>query len=55
VLGIKFQDELVAPPGATARNPAFDVTPHQFITAWVTEKGIIRPPFFENLEKTGIQ
>lgn len=55
VLGIKFQEEPVAPPGATARNPAFDVTPHQFITAWVTEKGIIRPPFFENLEKTGIQ
>jgi len=55
VLGIQIQDEPVTPPGATARNPAFDVTPQQLITAWVTEKGVIRPPFFENLKMTGVE
>jgi len=34
----------VAPPGVPVLNPAFDVTPHQLITAIVTEKGIIRQP-----------
>ncbi len=32
-------------------NPAFDVTPYEYITAYVTEKGIVRPPFKENLAK----
>jgi len=51
VLDIKLQDEWVSPTGASARNPAFDVTPHNLITAWITEKGIIYPPFYENLNK----
>ena len=32
-------------------NPAFDVTDNKYITAIVTERGIIKPPFRENLEK----
>lgn len=32
-----------APPGIKVYNPAFDVTPHQYITAIITEKGIVRP------------
>jgi hypothetical protein len=32
-------------------NPAFDVTPHSLIHAIVTEKGIIRGPFYKNLKK----
>ncbi|MEX1021912.1 MAG: S-methyl-5-thioribose-1-phosphate isomerase [Dehalococcoidia bacterium] len=39
----------VAAPGATARNPAFDVTPTSLVTAFVTEAGVIRPPFDEPL------
>lgn len=39
----------VAPAGAKIRNPSFDVTPHKFITAIITERGIFRPPFLENL------
>ena len=31
----------IAPPGVTARNPAFDVTPAELITGLITEKGII--------------
>lgn len=30
-------------------NPAFDVTPHELITAIVTDKGIIKPPYSENI------
>lgn len=32
-------------------NPAFDVTDHELITAIITDRGIIRAPFKENLEK----
>jgi methylthioribose-1-phosphate isomerase len=39
----------VTPEGATARNPAFDVTPHRYVTGIVTEVGVVYPPFVENL------
>lgn len=39
----------VAPDGTEAANPAFDVTPHRFITAIITEAGVARPPFEESL------
>jgi methylthioribose-1-phosphate isomerase len=39
----------IAPAGAGIRNPAFDVTPHRYITAIVTERGIFHPPFSDTL------
>jgi methylthioribose-1-phosphate isomerase len=39
----------VAPPGTVVRNPAFDVTPHRYVTAIITERGLARPPFIESL------
>ena len=39
------------PSGVKVYNPSFDVTPHENITAIVTEKGIVYPPFGENLKK----
>lgn len=33
----------LAPEGARALNPAFDVTPHDLVTAIVTERRVIRP------------
>ena len=39
-----------APSGVDVFNPAFDVTPHRYITAFVTERGVIRPPFGEALK-----
>ena len=51
VLGIQLHGERTAPPGARARNPAFDVTPHRLLTAIVTEMGIVRPPFKKNLPR----
>lgn len=35
----------VAPPGVDVRNPAFDITPHRYVTAIVCERGIARAPF----------
>ncbi len=49
VLGIEYQGETASPVGAKALNPAFDVTPNELITAWVTERGVIRPPFAQNI------
>jgi methylthioribose-1-phosphate isomerase len=42
---LSFAGARVAPEGARARNPAFDVTPARLITAIVTERGVLRPPF----------
>jgi methylthioribose-1-phosphate isomerase len=36
-----------------AANPAFDVTPSGYITAIITEKGIIRAPYTEGLREIG--
>ena len=38
----------IAPKGIRVYNPAFDVTPHEWITAFITEKGVIRPPYGKN-------
>jgi len=43
----------IAPEGIRAANPAFDVTPHGYITAIITEKGIIREPYTEGLKEMG--
>ena len=39
-----------APPGIRVENPAFDVTPHGLITAFITNQGVIKPPFHKNLK-----
>jgi methylthioribose-1-phosphate isomerase len=44
-------DALVAPRDAPVFNPAFDVTPHRYITGIVTEEGICYPPFSESLRQ----
>ncbi|MDP1992733.1 MAG: S-methyl-5-thioribose-1-phosphate isomerase [Syntrophales bacterium] len=40
-----------APEGITVWNPAFDVTPHDLITAIITEVGVMRPPFTTEIKK----
>ncbi len=42
----------IAGEGFNVRNPAFDVTPARYVTGFITEKGIIRPPFEENIRET---
>jgi methylthioribose-1-phosphate isomerase len=41
----------IAPPGVKVGNPAFDVTPHKYVTGIVTENGIAYPPFEASLRK----
>ncbi len=43
----RFVGIAIAPEGVGAISPAFDMTPAKYITAFVTEKGIIRQPFGE--------
>ncbi len=45
----------VAPEGVRAANPAFDVTPHNYVSAIITEKGVIREPYVERLGKLAIE
>lgn len=40
-----------APEGISVYNPSFDVTPHENITAIVTEKGVIVPPYKESIAR----
>jgi methylthioribose-1-phosphate isomerase len=40
----------LAPAGATIRNPAFDVTPHKYITAIITDRGVFTAPFDKSLK-----
>lgn len=44
-------DTLITLPGAAVRNPAFDITPAKYVTAFITEKGIVYPPFTAGLAK----
>jgi methylthioribose-1-phosphate isomerase len=41
----------LTPEGAHIRNPAFDVTPHRYITGIITEKGIFAAPYQESLKR----
>jgi methylthioribose-1-phosphate isomerase len=40
----------IAPANVMARHPAFDVTPHRYVTAIITERGVARPPYVESLK-----
>src|SRR5438105_12209455 len=44
-----FAGKQIAPDGVRIENPAFDVTPHRYVTAIITERGIARAPFDESL------
>jgi methylthioribose-1-phosphate isomerase len=46
----RFGKVEIGPPGVHVLNPAFDITPARYVSAIITEKGIIKPPF-----KTGIK
>ncbi|MBI3950227.1 MAG: S-methyl-5-thioribose-1-phosphate isomerase [Acidobacteria bacterium] len=46
----KIKNHVIAPEGIRVANPAFDVTPHHYVTAIITERGIARPPYTESLK-----
>jgi methylthioribose-1-phosphate isomerase len=41
----------ITPDGAKVENPAFDVTPHKYVSAIITERGVAREPFSESLRE----
>ncbi len=45
----QIQGVEIAPSGIAVSNPAFDVTPHRYISAIITERGIARAPYTESL------
>ncbi|HWP59867.1 MAG TPA: S-methyl-5-thioribose-1-phosphate isomerase [Candidatus Acidoferrales bacterium] len=45
----QFLGKPVNPAGVRALNPAFDVTPAELVSAFITEKGVIAPPFTRNI------
>ena len=44
-----FREQRISPDGVAVANPAFDVTPHRYITAIITEAGVARPPYTASL------
>lgn len=48
---VSFAGVQTTPVGTKVFSPAFDVTPHDYISAIVTEKGIHRPPYIRSLEE----
>jgi len=48
---VNFGGMRVAPRGIKVYNPVFDVTPAKLVSAIITEKGVIRPPFGNKLKK----
>ena len=46
-----FAGVQTGPAGARTWNPSFDVTPHELLTAAITEWGVLRPPFDRELAK----
>lgn len=48
-----FNGRTIVPAAAEVYNPAFDVTPHEYVAAFITERGVVRPPYvFEGRDVT---
>ncbi len=48
---VNVQGRAIAPEGAVAAYPAFDVTPSELVSAIITERGVARPPYSESLAR----
>lgn len=44
----------IAPQGTNAWNPAFDITPHELISGFITERGVLLPPFSDSLNSLSL-
>ncbi|MBN2555011.1 MAG: S-methyl-5-thioribose-1-phosphate isomerase [Anaerolineales bacterium] len=51
VLNLQRDGRPLAPSGSTARNPAFDITPAALISRFITETGVLAPPFPAALQR----
>jgi methylthioribose-1-phosphate isomerase len=50
-----YADKQLTPNGVGIENPAFDVTPAKYVTAIITERGVLRPPYEESLQGLAAQ
>lgn len=50
-----FAGKQITPDGIRVENPAFDVTPHRFVSAIITERGVARAPYSESLQALASQ
>jgi methylthioribose-1-phosphate isomerase len=46
-----LQGVALTPEGVAVANPAFDVTPHRYVSAIITEHGVARAPYTESLAR----
>jgi methylthioribose-1-phosphate isomerase len=50
---LEIQGVPIAPAGTPVHNPAFDVTPHAYVSAIITERGVATAPYLESLRELG--
>ena len=48
---VEVRGRRVAPRGIPVANPAFDVTPPELVTAIITDRGLVKPPFSESIPR----
>jgi len=46
---VSFSGQQIGPDHVSAYNPAFDVTPYQYVSAIITEKGLLTPPYTRSI------
>lgn len=46
-----IRKQLIAPQKSAVYNPSFDITPNKLITAIITEKVVLKPPFIKSISK----
>lgn len=51
VLNLQRDGNPIAPASSRARNPAFDITPHNLISSIITEVGVLHPPYTVSLKR----
>ncbi len=51
ITGLTLFGRPIAPEGARVGNPAFDITPHRYVTGIVTEHSVVYPPYDLNLRR----
>jgi methylthioribose-1-phosphate isomerase len=47
----RLGERQIAPENVAVYNPAFDVTPARLVSAIITEKGVVKPPYETNLRQ----
>lgn len=48
---VEIRGKRIAPKGIPVANPAFDMTPPELVTSVITERGLVQPPFEENIQR----